>query len=300
MLSMYPLVVSFLLPCIVLLSTPVWSTNSSTIMEMMEDMGMTVPNECYTRPNLQDIFLRACGKVLHNDNTKCSTAWNAFTSAFGFEDPNNVTRDDYTDYFDVLKVFSPPNTVVFWSYVRPIIEVISRYPNISSSANQISSLIINTMIVDDNVQCWCGNETALLDTINPCPMTPGPTVAFWEKFSCLLGESASGIAFWVGDGDRNGGAYKDTSFFANYEFPKLILARVNRLVAIDIYDCDKNTGEKCGEGTLAELQNQAVEKYGSSTGYQCYEVCGDPFDEQQVSSLAAHTLNIIRKEQEGK
>ena len=74
------------------------------------------------------------------------------------------------------------------------------------------------MWIDDCVQCWCENKTHTLDIVNLCPM-PGPTTVFWEKFSCLLGESASGISFWVGYGDRSGGAYHSNSFFANCEFP---------------------------------------------------------------------------------
>ena len=291
------LVVSFLLLSlfILFLSTPVWCNNSTSMSDMMEDMGMTMPTICYTPPDLEDIFLRACGKVLSNSNT-CPSVWSEFVSSFGNKDPNTVTGDDYNGYFRIVPIVSPPNTVLFWSSVKAVIEQISKYTDISSSANQDSSGIINAMIADDGVECWCGNETHLLDTVNPCPMAPGPTTIFWQKFSCLLGESATGIAFWVGYGDKIGGAYQDASFFAQYEFPKLTPDRVQRLVVIDLYDCIANTGETCGQGTLARLQSQAVEKYGSA-GYQCDEVCGNPSDEQQVSSLANRALGIIRKQQ---
>ena len=210
-----------------------------------------------------------------------------------------MTGDDYNDYFDVVPIVSPPNTVLFWSSVINVTKEISKYPNISSSANQVSSSIINAMIADDGVNCWCGNKTHHLDVVNPCPMVPGPTTVFWEKFSCLLGESATGSTFWIGYGDKAGGAYQNSSFFANYEFPKLTSDRVKRLVVIVMYDCSMNTGETCRLGTLVELQNEAMEKYGSA-GFQCYEVCGDPSDEQQVSSLADRALEIIREEQGSK
>ena len=258
---------------------------------------MTVPNECYTPPDLENIFLRACVKVL-NDNDTCPSVWSKFASAFGNKDPNNVTGDDYNDYFNAVPIVSNPNTVLFWSSVKNVIEEISKYPDISSSANQDSSSIVNTMIADGSVQCWCGNTTHLLDTVNACPMAPGPTTVFWQKFSCLLGESAEGITFWIGYGDKAGGAYQSSSFFAQYEFPKLTPDRVERLVIIDIYNCSMNTGERCGQGTLAELQNQAMEKYGSAGN--CSEVCGNPSDKQQVSSLANTVLDIIREEQESK
>ena len=283
---------------ILLLSTPVWS-NNSTMKDMMEDMGMTMPDECYTPPDLENIFIDACVKVFSSNVTQCESVWNDFANAFGFKDPNTVTGDDYNDYFNAVPIKSDPNTVIFWSSVMSVIEEISKNPDISSSANQDSSSIINAMRTDNGMQCWCGNETHIIDTVNPCPM-PGPTTVFWEKFSCSLAESASGISFWVGNGDRTGGAYQSNSFFANYEFPKLTADRVNRLVVIDIFDCDSNTGEKCDEGTLAELQNQAVEKYGNTTGYQCYEVCGNLQDKQQVPSIANNALGIIREEQGSK
>ena len=49
-------------------------------------------------------------------------------------------------------------------YMQGVIEQISKYPNISSSANQDASNIINTMTADDGVECWCGNESAVLDS----------------------------------------------------------------------------------------------------------------------------------------
>ena len=297
---MQHLIVSILLPSffILFLSTPVCSNNSTNITDMMEDMGRTMPKICNTPPDLEDIFLRACEKVLGNNNM-CPSVWNEFATSFGYKDPTTVTGDDYNGYFNIVPIVSPSNTVLFWSSVKAVIEEISKYPDISTSANQNSSSIINTMMADDAVECWCGNKTHLLDTVNPCPMTPGPTTVFWQKFSCVLGESAMGIAFWLGYGDKVGGAYQDSSFFAEYEFPKLTPDRVQRLVVIDMYDCSVNTGEMCGIGTLAKLQRQTVEKYGSA-GYQCYEVCGNPSDEQEVSSLANRALDIIRREQGGK
>ena len=264
----------------------------------MEDMGMTVPNKCYTPPDLEEIFLRACEKVLSSNDT-CPLVWDKFASAFGNKDPNNVTGDDYNEYFEALPINSPPSTVVFWSSVKRVIEEISQYSSIISSANQDASSIVNAMVADDDVNCWCGNETHILDTVNPCPM-PGPTSVFWGKFSCSLAESTTGLAFWIGYGDRKGGAYQEPSFFSTYEFPKLTPDRVNGLVVIDIYECSLGTGEKCAQGaSLVRLQNEAVGKYGSE-GYRCYEVCGNPTEEQQIPLLANSTLNIIRNEQESK
>ena len=120
---------------------------------------------------------------------------------------------------------------------------------------------------------------------------------FWEKFSVLLGESATGIAFWATYANSPGDVYKKSSFFPQYEFPKMTSNRVTRLVVIDIYDRETR-GETCGEGTLAELQYQAVAKYGED-GFHCYVEYGNPFDPQQIIGLAHNTVLDIRIEQEG-
>lgn len=267
-------------------------TTTDQDIKMMEDMGRSVPKRCYTSPNLEIIFSRACGKVLNNV-TRCSFAWTAFTLAFGYKDPNKVTEKDYKLFFDVLPVYSPPNSAVHWSGVKSVVKKLSEYPKVSSSANQVSSGIINGMATDNNVLCWCGNTTAFLDTVNPCPITP--VVAFWKAFSFYFANSSVGVTFWIGDGSRKGGAFQNTSFFARIEFPNLQNNGVNKLVVINIRDCNKNN-EKCSQGTLKVLENQAARKYGYF-GYRCQEVCGNASDEKKIDNLVNGCLKIIKEEQ---
>lgn len=287
--------------CLLLLFVADFCRATTTIdpdaKNIMEDMGRNVSVSCFTPPNLSQIFSRACMKVLDDNITQCSFAWTAFKVAFGLKDPSAVTAEDYDTYFDVLPVKSPANTAVYWSgmSVESVVELLSQYPKISSIVNQVSSRIVNTMMKDDNVLCWCGNTTAFLDTVNPCPTTP--VVKFWEAFSCHFGESGRGIVFLIVDGNRKGGAFQNTSFFAKFEFPKLISARINRLVVININDCNSKIVEKCGEGTLKQLEDQAVGKYGRGVGYHCEVVCGSASDKQKVALLANDTLQIIKEEQ---
>ena len=100
---MQPLVNSFLLPSlfIIFLSTPVWSNDSSKVKDMMEDMGITVPDVCHTPPNLEYIFKDICGTKANLDADKCIDEWNAFTAAFGKKDPTTITANDYNAYFNV-------------------------------------------------------------------------------------------------------------------------------------------------------------------------------------------------------
>ena len=292
-----PSVISFILPLlfILFLSPPVWCNDSSTIRDMMGDMDMIVQTECYTNKYLGGIFLDTCYRVLEH-TYKCQDALYAFIDAFGNKDPNTVTANDYNGFFNVIPVASNPNSVLFWTGVINIIEKVSQHPGISSSANQPSSLIFNKMRASENITCWCGNKTHRIDYYNPCP--PTPTYMFWAKFSALLGRSATGVAFWAAYGNKDGKPYNPNSFFAEFEFPNMV--NVTRLVVIDIYNANKE-GEQCGQGSLALLQNLAVNKYGND-GYHCYTINGDPMctDPQQVNDLAEMTYEVIENEWQGK
>ena len=293
--AVQPLLLSFLLPSLffLFLSTPVWSNSPSTIRNMMENSDMTLsdPYACYTPPNLENIFSQTCYKVIRN-TAQCELAWKGFIKAFAYKDPETIKANDYNSYFDIMRVNTRPDTVLFWSGVQKVVEKVSENKLISSSANQISSLIFSTMKYESNVRCWCGNKSSIIDTSNPCPNTT--RYAFWEQFSILLAKSARGITFWAGYGNRKGGAYNITSIFARFEFPNMTPDRVNRFVVIDMY---KDIGEQCSQpGSLQTLRNLAVDKYGIN-GYACYQIQGDPTDTQQVDTLAKAALYIIRKEQ---
>ena len=283
----------FLYLIIGFLCTNVVSSETTTDVEMMEDMGRSVPNRCFTPSNFESAFSRACLIVLNGNKTWCSFAWTGFKVAFGFKDPKSVTAEDYDTFFEVLPPISPANSPVHWSGINigNVVKEISTQPKISSSMNQVSARIINTMTKDDNVMCWCGSTTAFIDTANPCPITP--VVAFWQAFSTHFAKSARGIVYFIGNGNRRTGAYQNASFFATFEFPELISDRVNKLVVIDIY----NMVEKCGEGTLKVLKAQAISRYGIDMGYDCEAVCGNASNKQEISLLANQTLEIIRQEQ---
>ena len=263
------------------------------IIKQIKEINKNEAASCHTPHDLNNLFTSACEKVVYNESL-CYDAWNAFTSGFGYKDPKTITKEDYKQYFEVLPVTGTPNTSVYWSGVPSVVEEISKHPNISSSFNEGSADIVNIMTEQFNVTCWCGNKTAIIDTVNACPAEP--TVAFWEAFSYHFGQSGRDVVFWIGDGDRKGGAYQNTSFFTTIEFPNLTYPRVVELVAIDIYECNKTMVESCGEGTLKLLESEAVEKYGNN-GYKCFDVCGNALDIKEVQVLANKTLQVIREVQ---
>ena len=140
---------------------------------------------------------------------------------------------------------------------------------------------MNILNEEFNVTCWCGNKTAILDTVNPCPAQP--TVSFWKAFSIHFAEAGKDIVFWIGDGNREGGAYQNTSFFTTVEFPRCTHPRVTQLIAIDIYECSHKMVEQCGEGTMKLLEDEAVQKYG----YKCANVCRNALNKHELLLLAS-------------
>ena len=249
---------------------------------------------CYTLPNFQQLFIESCLMVLsavNNVNETCQMTWEAFSGAFAYKNPLEVDLDDYDEYFDLLQVKSEQNSVVFWSGVPSLIEKISKTTeiSISTSFTQDASNIINNMAKYPS--CWCGGPNGINYT-NPCP--DQPSTSFWAKFSCELGESASGISFWIGNGEREGGTFRPNSFFTEYELVKLNPPDDIKLVVVEVSRMD--IGEKCGDGTLADLENLAVQKFGEE-GYTCYDVNGNVNDPDELMELSDEVLEIIGVEQ---
>ena len=248
--------------------------------------------KCRTLSNFPELFIDSCLELLENNNETCQLAWDTFLEAFAYKNASMVGLDDYNKYFELFKIESEPNSVVFWSGVVDLIEEVSmtkKYP-ISSSFTQTASNIINNMATYPD--CWCGGPDGI-DYVNPCPYEP--SISFWAKLSCLLGESSVGISFWIGDGERRGGTFRNESFFTKYEFVKLAPPRNTKLVVLDI-DGESGTGETCGTGTLADLKRLAVDKFGEK-GYTCYDVPGNLSDPNQLMSITNNVLEIIGEEQ---
>ena len=61
--------------------------HNSDEIKMVEDIGKSIPNKCFTLPTTEDIFMCACEKIL-NSHIQCSHACSAFTLVFHYKDPN--------------------------------------------------------------------------------------------------------------------------------------------------------------------------------------------------------------------
>ena len=65
----------------------------------------------------------------------------------------------------------------------------------------------------------------------PCSVTDN----FWNQFSVEFASVANGTIFYLCYGERKGGAFNNTSAFANYEVPNLSYPRVTNAVTLNIH-----------------------------------------------------------------
>ena len=225
--------------------------------------------QCTPPCDLEARYLTSCSNNTAVNDTTCMRAWDAFLAAFAGKEPVNVTQMDYAEYYLVLPIMVTRNQALFWSGTFPLAEGISLMdPTICSSFTEPSAASVNGL---GPAVCWCGSPSLSgVDCANPCNGNPG--TQFWASFSTKLGQRAEGVVFWLAWGERPGGTYQSSSFFALYEFPSLASPRVSKLVVLDVHN--EGVGESCGEGSLVTLETLSVAKFGAS-GYTCYDVIGN-------------------------
>jgi len=87
---------------------------------------------------------------------------------------------------------------------------------------------------------------------------------YWSRASRILAEKAEKKAYVILNGTTTGifTAYWTGSIFGKTELPRLgSLGKVKKLVILVAMDVDRPPKERCGEGTLVDLQKDA-KKYG--------------------------------------
>ena len=184
---------------------------------------------------------------------------------------------------------------LFWSGVPELVSMVnmmSEMGSIDSSKNIPASVIIDQLT--GNI-CWCGDPEGGIQFSDPCPCDNCiPVISFWTEFSIQFAQAAKGTVFWLARGENPAGTYRNSSFFAMHEIPNLSTSAVNDVVILVVHR--RGQGEACGEGTLMTLQNGLEDRGFDHT---CYNIYGDPMDEQQLSALTNCTVDIITAVQEG-
>ena len=72
-----------------------------------------------------------------------------------------------------------------------------------------------------------------IDYENPCLCDV--TSNFWNQFSVDFATVAKGTVFYLAHGEREGGAFRNTSAFAEYEIPNLEYPRVNGAIVLNVH-----------------------------------------------------------------
>ena len=67
------------------------------------------------------------------------------------------------------------------------------------------------------------------------------TEAFWAQFSIQFVSVASGMVFYLGNGEREGGVFQPNSNFAQYELPQMNPPRVSGVIVMVIHRKEKGT-----------------------------------------------------------
>ena len=131
------------------------------------------------------------------------------------------------------------------------------------------------------------------------------TYNFWRQFSLLFAKASSGIAYWLGDGERNGGTFRNESEFSNTELPNMNALEVVAIIVhrkgegmflcYNLISCFLTTflGESCSDGSMNVMRSRVTER---SIEYDCYDVYGDI---NQANTIAACVSTIISEIQKG-
>jgi len=217
--------------------------------------------------HLKDIVLGRCWdfqrqKVQEEARKNCSKIWDTFYTAFAYKDPCNTTFEDYKPYFDEIGMdIVKPNKSLFWSGTYKEAHLFSDFDaRFTTLEDTMAGWIVNGLT-------WCGTEANKTDGINysSCPnITTGcdyPT-PFWGQASKRFAEKARGIVRVMVNGTRMESgkripAYRNNSFFGQYELPNLQVDQIIRLLVLVVHNIDGPDLETCNNGSIKLMQEVA-------------------------------------------
>ena len=98
-------------------------------------------------------------------------------------------------------------------------------------------------------------STGGIDYVNECLCSVSGN--FWDRFSVDFARASSGSAYWLGDGQRDGGAFSSSSYFSTVELPNM---NADEVVAIVVHRKGKGKSYEC-ELDLKKFQLGTTENY---------------------------------------
>ncbi|XP_070538419.1 ADP-ribosyl cyclase/cyclic ADP-ribose hydrolase-like [Ptychodera flava] len=243
------------------------------------------PN-CYYKPkikktpkNLTDIFIAKCknhtASCPLSKGENCRKLWHKFKYAFAYEEAC-INRSRYEPYCKEARHYVPKNKALFYSGEGP-------YKATHDDAIPYVTLehTMTGNVMDGLDYEWCGQLEG--DGINyeKCPdrkdcVDPFTTshCAFWQQASIEFAKQARGEVRVLLDGaNKNGAAFYNSSYFAEYELKNLNKNFVRR-VHILVMNSTENINETCGTGSILELEKEIKRLFKDRSVVTCKNFTG--------------------------
>jgi len=219
-----------------------------------------------TTPGLEYIILGRCHEYkqinelnrIAEVDINCTKFWDKFKASFAYKDVCNETEKDYDDLFDLMEDGKKSDNLMFWSGTTGFVHALTSVSNYRyvTLEDTFSGYVANKLR-------WCGfNRTGGID-YDMCNKSCLNRV-YWARASRNLAKKAKDTAYVLLNGTTEEGktAYFNGSYFGREELPKLGgLHQIKKLVVYVVLDLDKEPKEKCGQGTLKQLEADAL-KHG--------------------------------------
>ncbi|XP_072027784.1 ADP-ribosyl cyclase/cyclic ADP-ribose hydrolase 2-like isoform X2 [Amphiura filiformis] len=222
-----------------------------------------------TTRNISEIFQGRCHELIQCLQTdpecnitrptvvNCTAIWNEFLMAFQYKPPCNVPADAYDQFIRMALPITQADRTLFWSGLRDAalnVARVSRYYKVIEES--LPGYIANNLT-------WCGNPDSV-DGMNyeecpswgSCVNMSSAVQRFWPSASKEFARQATGKVYVALDAHRDT-PFKNDSVFATIELPNLNPEKVTMVEILLVPDITSpDVGEKCGEGSMKELQRR--------------------------------------------
>lgn len=225
-----------------------------------------------TTPSLEIIFRGRCSQYQElnpdnrlpslTENINCTDVWNIFSKVFEYKEQckTKIVEKDYDEYFEkVSNKKKLVNKAMFWSGTR---EIVHDFSFVNTDYFTLEDTFPGYVA---NALNWCGCSTCQ-DGLNfqYCNKSCSQINPHWDGASRNFARSAAGIAYVMVNSTQAEPftAYWNGSTFGRIELPTLGKEKlVKHLEVYLVSDIDKKPRERCGEGSLVNLVEDA-KKYG--------------------------------------
>ncbi|XP_032229502.2 ADP-ribosyl cyclase/cyclic ADP-ribose hydrolase [Nematostella vectensis] len=233
-----------------------------------------------TSKHIREIFLGRCwyfvqqkdSGLVNPESVNCNELWEAFSKAFAYKKPCNVTEEDYRPFFELYREAPIYNKVMLWSgtkdWAHAYTHLFKRYVTLDDTLAGYTLNHVN----------WCGSEEWPGIDFKSCPYECSKQMAFWGNAAKNLASRARGVVHILLNGTRQHfidrqifPAFMDDSFLALNQLPNLSPRDVTEVKILVGHTLHHKKLERCNTLSIKELQNQSTAR-GLKTS--CYD---DPF-----------------------